>query len=207
MNLGDLNEYIATQKPVSFRQKIDWCLQISQVFDYLHTRYPPIIHSDLKSPNILLTKMPRGKIVAKVADLGLSRTLGFSKNLSRVVSLDNAIWCAPELLLKEDFSVKVDVYSFSTIMWELLMWSMPFQNITFMFQIEDLIKSGKRPEIPSAIRSKSRYKVYIKLMQRCWDRNPTKRPSFAQITQILTEEKNRYLKKRKKQSRHSQSKS
>ncbi|KFM24056.1 Serine/threonine-protein kinase CTR1 [Auxenochlorella protothecoides] len=46
-------------------------LDVALGLNFLHTRRPPILHRDLKSPNILLT----GEGVAKIADVGMSRPM------------------------------------------------------------------------------------------------------------------------------------
>ena len=56
---------------------------------------------DLKSPNILLkrgfTVSGKTRIIAKVADFGLSRKLLLSDNLKERV-VDNPTWLAPEII-------------------------------------------------------------------------------------------------------------
>ena len=53
------------------RDVIYWAKQISDTLVYLHTRRPPIIHSDLKPANIML--MPDGNIC--VIDFNISSSL------------------------------------------------------------------------------------------------------------------------------------
>ena len=49
-------------------------LQPFKGMKYLQSMVPPIIHRDLRSPNIfLMSNDPAAKVTAKVADFGLSR--------------------------------------------------------------------------------------------------------------------------------------
>ena len=48
---------------------------------YLHSRRPPVIHGDLRSPNLLLEQVlererERPRFSVKIADFGLARALG-----------------------------------------------------------------------------------------------------------------------------------
>jgi serine/threonine protein kinase len=66
---------------------------------YLHAISPPIIHRDLKSPNVLLHRSKAGELVAKVADFGVAqvlsanftkgtpRSLGFRSVIERVIHI------------------------------------------------------------------------------------------------------------------------
>ena len=93
--------------------------------EYLHTRFQhdgsqqdqPIIHRDLKTPNLLLTKRPvEGEDVeVKIADFGLSRDKGLdSANYQQTVMMTgcgSVLWMAPEILLGETYNEKIDVFS------------------------------------------------------------------------------------------------
>lgn len=92
---------------------------------FLHTTTPPVLHRDLKSPNILLCRISPDEIeqdpesafsfpdylipnhvpsteTAKVADFGLSLQ-AHGPITQRVV--DNPLWLAPELLAKQPYSL------------------------------------------------------------------------------------------------------
>ena len=90
---------------------------------FLHTTTPPIIHRDLKSPNILLCRIAPDEEefedayhrpdflipdhvpppeTAKIADFGLSKRFYSTATTERVV--DNPLWLAPELLVKQPYS-------------------------------------------------------------------------------------------------------
>lgn len=59
---------------------------------FLHSRRPPIVHGDLRSPNLLLdytVDRDKGRYHVKIADFGLARMLGqASVPVSKVQTLD-----------------------------------------------------------------------------------------------------------------------
>ena len=94
---------------------------IASGMNFLHTATPPILHRDLKSPNVLLcqiapdeaylgqkfeipdfvTELPDSTVTAKVADFGLSLRTN-APVTKRVV--ENPLWLAPELLSHQPYS-------------------------------------------------------------------------------------------------------
>jgi len=48
----------------------------------MHSFEPPVIHRDLKSPNILL-KREGSEITTKISDFGLTRTLALITNFKK----------------------------------------------------------------------------------------------------------------------------
>lgn len=59
--------------------------------NYLHTRRPPLLHRDLKSPNVLLSE----EGVAKIADVGMVRSQ--VKELVTAQPVMTPLWAAPEV--------------------------------------------------------------------------------------------------------------
>ena len=112
---GDLFSYIASRRERNLPLPVDYIMDvlvdISSGMRFLHTAVPPIVHRDLKSPNILLCRIAsdektkngttKSSETAKVADFGLSMRTRSSVT-ERVV--DNPIWLAPELLDKQPYS-------------------------------------------------------------------------------------------------------
>mmetsp|Transcript_560 Transcript_560/g.1284 ORF Transcript_560/g.1284 Transcript_560/m.1284 type:complete len:1538 (-) Transcript_560:24-4637(-) len=190
MNGGSLYEMIHGAEDqaadrISPTVRLQLSFDIAQGMNYLHSFNPPIIHRDLKSPNVLLTHDPRlTRLVAKVADFGLSRKMMLTDTFQSKV-VDNPVWLAPEILQKKNYNEKVDVYSFGVIMWELLTQEMFFGDITFMAQMEDRIIKGERPPIPepeSPIDEK-----YGALIRGAWSDDPEVRPPFLQLRNLLME--------------------
>ena len=109
-------------------------------------------------------------------------------------NLGTTAWCAPEVLTssgKTVYGVKVDVYSFGMVLWELWERKRPFDHLTSRFDIMDAIRNGNRPDIsdncPAAFRS---------LIQRCWQGDPNRRPMFQYIVRYLKDELARVKRKR-----------
>eukprot|EP01087_Luapelamoeba_hula_P024976 TRINITY_DN9696_c0_g1_i1.p1 TRINITY_DN9696_c0_g1~~TRINITY_DN9696_c0_g1_i1.p1 ORF type:complete len:1325 (+),score=299.28 TRINITY_DN9696_c0_g1_i1:269-4243(+) len=150
---GSLYDYIhETTNPLNWAIIFKLAEDIAKGMNFMHTFTPPLIHRDLKSPNILLAveedpQTKKGIIVAKVADFGLSRSLMLAGKLTKKV-VDNPVWLAPEMMRKEDYDNKVDVYAFGVIMWELVSREDFLGNVTFLSAIEDAVLKGERSPIP-----------------------------------------------------------
>ncbi|CAL5021692.1 unnamed protein product [Urochloa decumbens] len=163
------------------RENLDERRRLSMAFDvvkgmnYLHKRNPPIVHRDLKSPNLLVDK----KYTVKVCDFGLSR-LKANTFLSSKTAAGTPEWMAPEVLRDEPSNEKSDVYSFGVILWELMTLQQPWSNLNPAQVVAAVGFKGRRLEIPSSVDPK-----VAALIESCWVREPWRRPSFASIMESL----------------------
>lgn len=181
MGFGNLYDYVHNQaNPLDWGMRLRIATGVASAIHFLHQDYR-MIHRDLKSPNILLTKetTPNGDIiVAKVSDFGLSRKLLLSPELQNRV-VDNPIWLAPEIIRNQKYTEKADVYSFGIIIYELLSRRVPFDETEFLWEVQEAIVEGKRPDIPNCP------KLYGELIETCWAADPDARPNFDVILQKL----------------------
>ena len=156
-------------------ERINLALEIAQGINYLHSFKPPILHRDLKSLNILLDK----NYVAKIADFGWARLR--DEHMTKLRGTFQ--WMAPEVITKECYSEKADVYSFGIILWEFWSKDPPYKGIKAK-EVAVRVKLNKnyRPVIPENVPEE-----IAELMECCWDENPEKRPSFSEIINFLDE--------------------
>ncbi|KAL6062523.1 Pleckstrin y domain [Balamuthia mandrillaris] len=185
---GNLYEFLhAASSDVDWNLRLKIARDVAVGMNFLHSATPPVVHGDLKSPNILLASNdPSEAIVAKVADFGLSTQLT-SSQIGRQVS--NYAWLPPEILTGGEYNEKADVYGFGIILWELLTRAHPFAEYqaeyAFSYQLEDAIVAGLRPTFPEATHPHEQQ--YIKLIMECWDKAPDNRPSFDSIVARLSD--------------------
>lgn len=123
---------------------------------------------------------------------------GVSSMTSDVGSLP---WMAPEVMTSPDnpeyirnYSPAIDCYSYGVVMWELMSHARPWSVLEennhskkksrrISVDIIKNVRSGKRPFVP-----KHAYGMpskYVELMNRCWDQDPSKRPHFKNIVEIV----------------------
>eukprot|EP00887_Chlorella_sp_A99_P004769 scaffold4.g4769.t1 len=179
--------------------ELTWARRLQLALDaalgclYLHSRTPPIIHRDLKSPNV--DSSWRGK----VADFNLSKIIDpgdSNKRLQRSITpgamnVTNPRWQAPELLRGEEATQASDIYAAGMLLWELLTWEIPFAK-TSVFLIASQVQSGQRPPVPppEQLPGPDNFAfqglgAYLDLMHACWAQDPTVRPTFQQVADAL----------------------
>ncbi|XP_058069386.1 serine/threonine-protein kinase CTR1-like isoform X2 [Magnolia sinica] len=107
------------------RRRLRMALDVAKGINYLHCLSPPIVHWDLKSPNLLVDK----NWAVKVCDFGLSRFKANTFISSKSVA-GTPEWMAPEFLRGEPTNEKSDVYSFGVILWELVTMQQPWSGLS-----------------------------------------------------------------------------
>ncbi|KAF7148308.1 hypothetical protein RHSIM_Rhsim03G0106200 [Rhododendron simsii] len=157
------------------RQRLNMAYDVAKGMNYLHQLKPPIVHRDLKSPNLLVDS----KYTVKVCDFGLSRSKA-NTFLSSKTAAGTPQWMAPEILRYEPSNEKSDVYSFGVILWELVTLQQPWRNLDPRQVVVVVGFKRKRLEIPSNVNPQ-----VAALIEACWADEPWKRPSFSSIMDYL----------------------
>ncbi|POM70193.1 Serine/threonine protein kinase, partial [Phytophthora palmivora] len=80
--------------------------------NYLHSFQPPILHRDLKSPNLLIDS----SYALKISDFGLARVRAHFQTMTG--NCGTTQWMAPEVLAAEKYTEKADVFSYGVVVWE-----------------------------------------------------------------------------------------
>ncbi|KAB1203935.1 Serine/threonine-protein kinase CTR1, partial [Morella rubra] len=157
------------------RRRLRMALDVAKGINYLHCLNPPVVHWDLKSPNLLVDK----NWTIKVCDFGLSRFKANTFISSKSVA-GTPEWMAPEFLRGEPTDEKSDVYSFGVILWELVTLQQPWNGLGAAQVVGAVAFQNRRLPIPQNVSP-----VLASLMESCWADNPVQRPSFGSIVESL----------------------
>jgi serine/threonine protein kinase len=139
---------------------------------YVHSE--GFIHRDLKPTNILLDDDRN----VKISDFGSSRPYEVDLTMT---SAGTPLYMAPEVG-EGHYDMKVDVYSFGIILYELVSGNGMFSNEGNKMKLFGMMQCGKRPDIPDHVLPMSR-----EMIEKCWSEDATKRPSFKEILETLEE--------------------
>ncbi|XP_057829880.2 serine/threonine-protein kinase CTR1 [Cryptomeria japonica] len=158
------------------RRRLRMALDVAKGINYLHRYDPPIVHRDLKSPNLLVDKTWK----VKVCDFGLSR---FKANtfISSKSAAGTPEWMAPEVLRDEPSNEKSDVYSFGVILWELVTMQQPWSGLSPAQVVGAVGFQNRRLAIPPDM-----HPEIASLIEACWANDPRQRPSVSNIMDSLT---------------------
>ncbi|KAJ8682057.1 hypothetical protein QAD02_017849 [Eretmocerus hayati] len=150
--------------PLSEQDSLYLFAQVVLGVHHIHSKN--ILHRDLKPENIMLTGR-MGDIV-KIGDFGLSRDLRLH-NMSHAGSY---YYLAPEMLKKESYDFKSDVWSMGVILYEMLTKELAFPANS-MEEIVEMVCNNK-PQLFKTMDISRDIRILIyKMLQQ----NSTKRPS------------------------------
>ncbi|XP_019072203.1 serine/threonine-protein kinase STY17 isoform X4 [Vitis vinifera] len=182
---GSVYDFLHKQKG-SFKlpSLLKVAIDVSKGMNYLHQN--DIIHRDLKAANIL---MDENKVV-KVADFGVARVQAQSGVMTAETGTYR--WMAPEVIEHKPYDHKADVFSFGIVLWELLTGKLPYEHLTPLQAAVGVVQKGLRPTIPSHT-----YPSLVKLIKRCWHQEPSLRPEFTEIMEILQQIASKVVEKKR----------
>uniref|UniRef100_K1RSG7 non-specific serine/threonine protein kinase n=1 Tax=Magallana gigas TaxID=29159 RepID=K1RSG7_MAGGI len=171
---GDLYTKLKEQKgvPLEERQVVEWFVQIAMALQYMHERN--ILHRDLKTQNIFLTK---SKII-KVGDLGIARVLESSSDMATTL-IGTPYYMSPELFSNKPYNHKSDVWALGCCVYEMATLKHAF-NAKDMNSLVYKILKGKMPLMP-----KQYSPELIQIIKNMLHQEPEKRPSSVPQPAIL----------------------
>ena len=141
-------------------------IQILEGLKYLHNS--DIIHRDLKSANIFLTK----KGIIKIGDLNVSKIIG--KNMA-ITQTGTPYYASPEVWNDNPYDYKCDIWSAGCIIYEMASLKMPFRGTSMQVLYSNVMKGDFAP-LP--LRYSDDLMNIIKLML---VKNPQIRPSAEEL--------------------------
>jgi serine/threonine protein kinase/Tfp pilus assembly protein PilF len=131
------------RSPLPIEEIIEYAGQIASGLQAAHER--GVIHRDIKSANIMITK--KGQV--KIMDFGLAKVRGGAQ-LTRVgTRLGTAAYMSPEQARGEEVGERSDIWSFGVVFYEMLTGHLPFQSDYEQAVIYSILY--EEPPFPSAI--------------------------------------------------------
>ncbi|ODN04404.1 Tyrosine-protein kinase transmembrane receptor Ror2 [Orchesella cincta] len=195
MGSGDLNEFLRSCSPsnyrtintlssngdvwrdtrLSHREMLGIARQVSSGMVYLSDR--SFVHRDLATRNCLIDET----MVVKIADFGLSQKIYLQDYYKG--HEDDAIpirWMPLESILFNKYTIESDVWAFGICLWEIFSFALqPYYGMTHE-EVVKYIKDGNVLQPPD----NCPVRVY-ELMKMCFRGQPSDRPSFRSIYQII----------------------
>eukprot|EP00884_Botryococcus_braunii_P005897 jgi/Botrbrau1/15308/Bobra.0096s0011.1 len=171
MDGGDLYQAIhSTQRPRWSERGIQIAYDTAAALVHLHSHN--IIHLDVKTPNILLTKDGS----AKLGDVGLATWLSsLNTHRSLMECRGTLAYMAPEVLVSGKASYSADIYSYGVVLWELITGESPKRGC---------LRPCRVPKECS--------QEVADLLKRCCSTRSEKRPTAADLMRFMEMEMQRY---------------
>ncbi|XP_023739609.1 serine/threonine-protein kinase STY13 [Lactuca sativa] len=159
-------------RAVPLRLAVKQAADVAKGMEYVHG--VGVIHRDLKSDNLLISKDQS----IKIADFGIARIEVRTEGMTP--EMGTYRWMAPEMIQHRPYTQKVDVYSFGIVLWELITGKLPYHNLTDVQAAFAVVNKGIRPAIPDDC-----LPILGEIMTRCWDVDPHVRPHFSEVVKML----------------------
>ena len=171
---GNLRDYLHNNHSrLTLKNRITIFQYLCQSLYYIHEK--DLIHCDLHSGNILVQG---GSYF--ITDLGLCGPVD-EKSSNKIYGIISYV--APELLrgkINAKSTKETDIYSVGMLMWEIFAGHPPFDDRAHNHHlIFDICAEGLRPPILPGMPDD-----YVKMMQRCWDVDPSKRPTIYELRKL-----------------------
>ena len=178
--LGNLQQKLMdTEQRVSRAIRFHIGCQVASALEYLHRK--EIIYRTLKASSILVWSLDfTDEVNVKLTNF---ERADFRMPSGLIGKPNFAAYHAPEMLrysFSEEYTEKVDIYSFGMLLYELVTRWQPFGPAN----AADQVPVSQRPKMMSAITSG--YGTMTKLMQECWNEDQTERPTALFLTRTLS---------------------
>ena len=160
---------------------------VAQGLNYLHNQYPPIIHRDLTSNNVLLTS----SMTAKISDLGVAKIVDKSPLLvSRMTQTPGTpAYMPPEVMIANPtYDASVDEFSYGILIIHILSGQWPEPLVE-----PNRVEGNKLVPVSEADRRRRHIEMIgdshplMGLLLRCINNNPQLRPHSGEIVNTLSE--------------------
>lgn len=178
---GDLDTKIKEQKEKSKEEKggdeliyfsedqiMKWLVQICFALKHIHDRR--ILHRDIKTPNMFLTK----DNIIKLGDFGVARVLENTLDQAKT-QIGTPYYLSPELCRNEPYGHKSDMWALGVVLYEVTSLCRPFEGSNILALV-----NGITTQEPDAIPTE--YSFDLRAVINCLlAKKPNQRPSVNTV--------------------------
>ena len=135
---GDLFDFI-TKNPngkLDDINTIDIFIQILNAINYLHNEVY-ICHRDIKPENFLITINEQNRPIVKLIDFGLAQYINKGQKMRGKIG--TIMYMAPEILKKQPYDEKIDIWSTGIILYNMMTGCSPFTAGDANFKIYQIL--------------------------------------------------------------------
>ena len=184
----NIQKWIATNGPVPPRLTVEISIQSLTGLDHLHSM--GLIHRDVSPENIMLSQDHSGKLMVKVIDFGIAKSLAEGEGGQGLTQtgmfLGKLKYASPEqagyLKEGEHLDPRSDLYSFGIVMYEMLAGRAPFQATNphgyILKHVTEkpppIIETNPQARVPAQLES-----VIMKALEKSRDNRPRTAGDFA----------------------------
>lgn len=166
-----LAKLLKREKRLGLRQAIDIIQQVAEALHYIHSK--GIVHCDIKTENILLTKVPdskRRRLQVKLLDFGLARSTTTTRNTNSLAGTPHYV--APERIRGQKASPSSDIYGLGILFYEVLTGRVPWDG-----SVDEILAGhlNQAPVPPSRLLEGGLDPAVEKLILRALAKTPDKR--------------------------------
>ncbi|KAK3267216.1 hypothetical protein CYMTET_24218 [Cymbomonas tetramitiformis] len=169
---GSLFQHIQRAKaPFSEQEILSYTAQLVLALDHLHTAR--ILHRDLKTKNVFMTK--KGQI--KLGDFGLSKMLGSQTSFAQS-AVGTPYYLSPELCEGKPYNHKSDVWALGCVLYELATFKHAFDATNLPALVMSIVQ-GKYSPVPDIYSEELRAAIDM-----CLIKNPEDRPDIKDLLNL-----------------------
>eukprot|EP00210_Caulerpa_lentillifera_P005419 g5181.t1 len=168
-------------------KRMDVIVDVASALKYMHSCN--VVHRDVTCRNILLDRVGmNGEFRAKLCDFERAFYLKNAEPIPRRGRIVNSVpWMCPEVLRKESYGLKADVYSIGTVLWELMYLANPWTwlkemvcNNEAFIQLQLTIGNLQLPfPEENTLEIVPEFPRLIELVKWTWQADPNDRPTMA----------------------------
>ncbi|MCH8943085.1 MAG: protein kinase [Bacteroidetes bacterium] len=164
--------------PIPVDEAINIATQIAEGLEAAHKK--GIIHRDIKSSNIMITK--DGKV--KIMDFGLAKIKGGTELTKIGTTLGTTAYMSPEQTKGEEVDSRTDIWALGVLMYQMLTNELPFKG-----EYDQAIIYSILNEEPQTIKNNDIQPSILKVVKKALEKKCEKR--YGQITELIEELKSK----------------